>query len=94
LVGNLFKTAGRGIFGFGNKIHGAEREGFQRGVTALLRMRAEKNDGQRRAPHDQAQGLHAVHARHLEVECDDVGMKFFNFFQRECAVHCGADHFN
>src|SRR5271154_4297369 len=57
-------------------------------------MRAEKNDGHGRALHDQAQRFHAIHARHFQVEGDDVGMQLFNFLQSESSIHGCADHFD
>src|SRR5258707_922988 len=57
-------------------------------------MRTEKNDRNRRALHDQAERLHPIHAGHFEVESDDVGAQFFNFLQRECAIHGRSDHFD
>ena len=67
---------------------------FEGRVGAFFRMRAEENDGKRSAAHDQAQGLHAVHARHFEIEGDDVGLELFDFFQGEGAVHRGANDFD
>src|SRR5215471_12638211 len=83
-----------GIFWFLEKIHRAESESFESGVTALFRMGAEKDDGQRRALHDEPQHFQTVHTRHFKVECDDVGLEFFDFLQRESAVHGGANHFD
>ena len=71
-----------------------KRQRFQGGVRAFFRMRAEQNHGKRSAAHDQAQRLHAVHARHFQIQCDDVGTKLFDLFQRECAVHRRAHHFD
>src|SRR6266478_3696813 len=94
LVGDVVEVAGGGVFWFCKEIDGAEREGFQGSVTTLFRMSAEENDRQGSAPHDEAQGLDAVHARHLEIEGHDIGLELFNFFQRECAVHGGTDNFD
>src|SRR6266852_77401 len=57
-------------------------------------MRTEKNDRNRRALHDQAERLHTIHAGHFEVESNDVGAQFFNFLQRECAIHSRSDNFD
>src|SRR6267143_311595 len=93
LIGDVVEAAG-GVFWFREKIDGAHGEGFEGSVTALFRMSAEKDDRQRGAPHDEAQRLHAVHARHLEVEGHDIGLELFNFFQCKSAVHGGADNFD
>jgi len=34
--------------------------------------------------------LHTVHARHFEIERDDVGTELFDLFQGEFAIHRGA----
>src|SRR6266481_5728457 len=94
LVSNLVQTPNSRIFGLGEKIDGAVRESFQRGVTAFFRMSAEENDRQRGAPHDEAQGLHAIHPRHLQIECHDIRLQLFNLLQREGAVHGRAYHFD
>ena len=78
LVGNVFKMAGSRVFWLGKEVHRAKRESLHRGVAALFRMRAEQNDGQRRAAHDEPQHFHAVHARHFQVESDNVGLQFLN----------------
>src|SRR5260370_27156281 len=57
-------------------------------------MSAEKNDRQGSAPHDETQRLHAIHARHLQIERHDIGLQLFNFFQCKSAVHGGADNFD
>src|SRR5438270_12462181 len=44
--------------------------------------------------HDLSQSLHAIHARHFEVECHYVGPKLFNFLQAKRTVHRCADNFN
>src|SRR5271169_966011 len=80
------------VLRFLNEVDGAEREGFESGVSALFRMGAEKNDGHGSAAHDQAERLHAIHAGHFEVESDDVGMQLFDLFQGESAVHSRADN--
>src|SRR5256884_2707731 len=90
-VGDFLEMARGSVLWLGKKIHGAERQGFQCGVAALFRVRAEKNDGQRRAAHDEAEHFEAVHARHLEVERDDIGFEFLNLSEREGAVHSGTN---
>src|SRR6267142_831312 len=87
LVGDFFEAPRGGVFRLGDKIDGAEREGFESGVTAFFRMRAEQNDRHGRASHDQAQRFHSVHARHFQIEGHDIRLKLFNFFQSKCAVH-------
>src|SRR5437899_986635 len=54
-------------------------------------MRTDDDDGKLVSPHDLAQGLHAVHARHLQIERDHMRMQFFNLLQPEFAVHGRAD---
>src|SRR6266702_73223 len=83
LVGDLFEVSRGGIFGLGKKIDGAQGEGLERGVTALFRMRAEKNDRQGRPAHDEAKRLDSVHARHFEIERNDVVPQLLNLFHRE-----------
>src|SRR5216684_1417384 len=61
LAGDFIEAAGGGVFWLGEKINSAEREGLKGGVTALFRMSAEKNDGQRSAAHDEAQSFSAIH---------------------------------
>src|SRR5881394_599735 len=92
LVGNFLEAARGGISWFCEKIHGAERQSFQRGVAALFRMRAEKDDGQRCAVHDEAQHFHAVHARHFEIERNNIGLEFLDLLERESAIHRRADN--
>src|SRR5580693_493893 len=94
LIGDGIQMASGGVLGLLHKIDGAEREGFESGIPALFRMGAEKNDRHRSAAHDQTERFHAVHARHFEVEGDDIGMQLFDFFQSESAVHGGADDFD
>src|SRR5713226_5654198 len=94
LVSNFVEVAGGGVFWFCQKIYRAEGESFERGVATLFRMSAEENDRQGSAPHDEAKGLDAVHARHLEIEGHDIGLELCNFFQSECAVHGGTDNFD
>src|SRR5258708_30418674 len=57
-------------------------------------MSAEENDRERSAPHDEAQRFNAIHAGHVQVQGDHIGLQLFNFFQRKCAVHSGANNFN
>src|SRR6266852_2181179 len=94
LIGDFFEAARGGVFRFGNKIDSAEREGFERGVPAFFRMRAEQDHGERRATHDQAQRFHSVHARHFQIERHDIRLELLNFFQSKCAVHRGANDFD
>src|SRR6266481_8012900 len=54
-------------------------------------MRAEDDYRKGRATHNRAQGFQAVHARHFEVEGDDVRLEFSDLAQGEGAVHGGAD---
>src|SRR6266481_2616206 len=54
-------------------------------------MRAEDDYRKGRATHNRAQGFQAVHARHFEVEGDDVRLEFGDFAQGEGAVHGDAD---
>src|ERR1700730_11570582 len=57
-------------------------------------MRAEHDHWQGRASHNQPQRFHAVHARHFQVQRNDVGMKLLDFLQREGTVHRRAHHFD
>src|SRR5882724_7158886 len=93
LVGDFIEVAGGGVLGLGEKIDGAQRESLERGVATLFRMSAEENDRERSAPHDEAQRFHAIHAGHVQVQGDHIRLQLFNFFQRKCAVHSGANNF-
>src|SRR6266849_1427119 len=55
-------------------------------------MGAEENDRQGGVAHNEAQRLHAVHTRHLQIKGHDIGLQLGNFSQRECAVHGGANN--
>src|SRR6267378_7950129 len=57
-------------------------------------MRAEHDHRHGSAAHNQAQGLEAIHSRHFQVERDDIRVELLDFFQRERAIHGGADHFD
>src|SRR5229473_8200901 len=57
-------------------------------------MRAEHDHRQGCSAHDQPQSFHSVHARHFQVERDDVGMELLDLLQREGAVHRRAHHFD
>src|SRR6202166_1532939 len=57
-------------------------------------MGAEQNYRDRRALHDQPQRFHTIHARHFQVEGNDVGAQLLDFFQGEGPVHGGAHHFD
>src|SRR5882757_8394336 len=57
-------------------------------------MRAEQDHRYRRALHDQAQGLHTVHAWHFQVKSDDVRTQLLNLSQRKSSVHGRAHYFN
>src|SRR5450755_435787 len=57
-------------------------------------MRAEQDHRQRRSAHDQPQRLHAIHARHFQIQRDHVGAQLFDLLQRERAVHRRPHHFN
>src|SRR5262249_58900591 len=57
-------------------------------------MGAKQNNGKRGAAHDEAQGFHAVHAGHFEIEGNDIRLQLFDFRQGKCAVHRSADNFN
>src|SRR5260370_269320 len=91
LDGDGVEMTGRGVSRLGDKVDGAEGQGFECGVRAFLRMRAENNHRHRRAAHDQTQRLKPIQSRHFEVKRDYVRVQLFDFLQRECAVHCRAD---
>src|SRR5713226_1393732 len=57
-------------------------------------MRAEHDHRQGCSAHNQPQSFHSVHARHFQVQRDDVGMELLDLLQREGAVHRRAHHFD
>src|SRR5882724_533208 len=86
--------AGRRGFGLGDEIDRAQRQGFESGVCAFLRMRADHHYGKRSAAHNHAQSFHAIHAWHFQIERNYVGTQLFNFLEGERAVHGGAHDFD
>src|SRR4051794_20562200 len=50
-------------------------------------MSAYDNRWQRMFPHYFLQRFHAIHAWHVEVERNHVGLQVRDLFQRKCAVH-------
>src|SRR5919108_4934373 len=43
---------------------------------------------------DLPQGLHAIHARHVEIESYHMWLEFIDLAQGKAAVNGGADHFD
>jgi len=94
LVGDFLEAARGGILRFGDKIDGAEREGFERGVSAFLRMSAEKITGsgarpmiKRRVSIPSMRGI-------SRSSVTTSGLKLFIFFRAKRAVHRGSDDFD
>src|SRR4029077_11873015 len=86
--------ASGGLLRLGDKVDGAKSESFKSGVGTLLGVGAKKNDGHGSTTHDEAESFHAVHARHFQIEGDNVGAQLLDFFQSESAVHCRAHDFD
>src|ERR1700677_2017636 len=78
----------------GDKVDRAESQRLEGGVSARLGMGAEQDHRQRCAAHDEAQRLHAIHARHFQIERNHVGPEFLDLLQSESAIHRGADDFD
>src|SRR5260370_6420487 len=57
-------------------------------------MGEEGKEGKGGGGDEEGKGLHAIHARHVEIERHDIRLQLFNFFQSECAVHGCADNFD
>ncbi len=57
-------------------------------------MSADHHDRHLQLAHDLAQGLDAIHARHLKIQSDGIRLEFFDFLERESAIHRGAHNVN
>ncbi len=61
--------------GFGDEVDGAGGQGLEGLGGALLRVRREHDHGERSLRQDRPHGFGAVHARHVEVHGDHVGLQ-------------------
>lgn len=84
-----------GLGGFGDVTGGSERKGVEGGGGSLFGEGAAHDDGEiGLAGLEFAQGIEAVHFRHVYVEGDDVRLEFFETGERDSAVCGGSDHFD
>ena len=94
LGGDLLQAAGSGVLRLGDEIECAERQRFQRERRAFLGVRADDDHRHVMLARDLAQHFDAVHARHFQIERDDVRAQLLNFSQADQAIHGGADDFD
>src|SRR5258708_21773989 len=55
-------------------------------------MRADHDHRNAVAPHDLFQHVQTAHARHFEVEGNNLRLEFLDLLQPEISIHGGADH--
>ena len=75
-----------------DKIHGADFERPQRGVRAFLGQRGDHDHGHRAQRHQLLQKGDAVHAGHLDVERQHIGVKLLDLLARYDWIGNGADN--
>ena len=73
-------------------VDGADAQRLDAGGRALLRQRADDDGRNRMVLHQLAQEAEAVHARHLDVERDDVGLELQDHVPRDVRIGGAADH--
>ena len=83
-----------GVLRLGDEIKRAKRKGFQSERSAFLGVRADHDDRHAMLARDLAQHFDSVHARHFEIERDDVRMQLFDLAEADQAVHRRADNFD
>ena len=76
----------------GDKIHGADFERPQRGIRAFLGQRGDHDHGHRAQRHQLLKKGDAVHARHLDVERQHIGVKLLDLLARDDWIGNGAHH--
>ena len=76
------------VFRLFDVVHGPAVQGLQCHVGVASRQRADHDDGHGIAGENGIQCLQAVHARHLDIERNDVGTVLFHFLQSVLSVAC------
>jgi hypothetical protein len=92
--GDVIDAAGGSFLRLGDEVECAESKRFESDGSAAFGLAADDDDGNVMPAGDLAQHLDAVHARHVEIERNDVGTELGDLFQAERAVHGGADDFD
>ena len=77
---------GKRAFGLRNEIHRAQTQRLERHVRAVARQRRHHQHRPRVLDHDPVEAGEAVHARHMNVERDDVGIDGGELLQTLYAV--------
>ena len=87
LGSDLLQAPRSGVLRFRHEIERAERERFQGKRGAFLGVRADDDDGNAMLARDLAKHFDAVHARHFEIERDDMRAQLLDFAQPDQAIH-------
>jgi hypothetical protein len=82
---------GGGAAGFAQHVEGPEPEGFEGVFGTALREGAHDNHRDGPALHEDFEEGEAVHARHLDVQRDDVGVEFLDLVAGGVGIDGGAD---
>ena len=77
---------GRQVRRFENKVHRAVFQSFERFFDNLFVFGTDHNDRQRHFPHDNIQGFHAGHVRHVRIHGHDVRAQLRDFFDGFASV--------
>src|SRR4051794_4358440 len=75
-----------------NEVECAHRKGLECCSSSGSCVRAYNDDRKLETLSDFLQRFNAIHARHLEIECHDVGLEFRDLLQRKRAIHRGTDN--
>jgi hypothetical protein len=75
----------------GDDLHGAQGEGAHRGLAVARRQRADDHHRYREVAHELRQEAQPIHARHLDVERDDVGAQAQDLLAGDVRIDGGAD---
>jgi hypothetical protein len=70
------ETIGHTDLGLGDKVDGTELQRAQRGLGAAFGQGGDHHHRHRAQAHQLGQEIQPVHARHLDVERDHVGVEF------------------
>src|SRR5438105_1923207 len=83
-----------GITRLGHKIEGAQSQRFESRRGPRSGMRAHDNHRDFVGARDLPQSFHAIHARHVEIECDHMRPQLLDLLQPERAIHGRAHYFD
>lgn len=78
--------------GFGNAVESADSQCLDGSGRPLADLGGHHDDGSRSQPHDLLEKCEPIHARHVDVERDDIGRKGLDRLARLVGVTCLTDH--